>query len=209
MKLRCIVAPNPERSEIVVGCRYEVAEILELPGHAMVRKPNGKWPKPGEFYFGMHADMYFESSPNGIPAVSCGYSLEEPEFFGVVIPNSIFPTPRLGRILEPSAEWNRVTRIIKSVGNDLLWVTAFHGILTKICLPRDLERQFMLLGIDHDHIGRAISYRSAAIAIRQMMKKLRIPNASMPKVENQQLEFWRRSWRPAGPWRWKSPRVEQ
>ena len=33
----------------------------------MVRKANGKWPRPGEPYFGWHADEFFEPVPEGSP----------------------------------------------------------------------------------------------------------------------------------------------
>ena len=102
VKLRCINSPN---RHVMVGRTYEIAEILEHPGHVMARKPNGKWPRPGEWYFAMHPEEYFEAPLTGIPAFSCGYALVELEFFGTIIPNSLYPTPT--KLPFPKTSWRR------------------------------------------------------------------------------------------------------
>jgi len=204
VKLRCIVSRN---KDIVVGKYYEVAEILEHPGHAMLRKPNGKWPKPGDPYFAWHADELFESPPNGIPAFSCGYDHEELEFFGTIIPNSLLPT---------LAEWDPFDRstqqareefsdIVDSAGIPDLWSRTYHRVLPRVCIPDSLERSFLLLGVDFQHLGRRCTKPSISRAIRKVMRKLGILTKSMPRIEEQSIEFWRRSWRKPGPWTWKSP----
>jgi len=202
MRLRCLISPN---RHIVAGRRYEIAEILEHPGHVMVQKPNGRWPIPGEPYFAMHPDEYFESPKRSIPAVSCGYDYVELEFFGSIIPNSLFPTPQKGQFPNFSPQQEHVSRIVDSVDIKSLWWLMYHDVLLRICFPDTLERRFLLLGIDHQNLGRQTSYRSARLAIKAVMRKLRIPSNSMPPVEDQEIEFWTRSWRKAGLLTWKSP----
>jgi hypothetical protein len=203
VKLRCVVAPN---LKFVVGRRYEVVEIMEMPGHAMVRKPDGRWPKPGEAYFGWHAYEYFEPSPSGIPAYSCGYQLVEEEFYGVIIPNSLHRTPH-PRLFKRDRASERVSKIVDGANKPGLWWFAQEHVLPKCCWPKTLEGEFMAIGFNHEALGREVSYQAAGAAIQKVMRQLGIPPGEMPPVEDQWLECWKRSHRPAGMWKWPNVKM--
>jgi hypothetical protein len=204
VKLRCVLAPNPA---FVVGRRYEVVEILELPGHGMARKPDGRWPRPGEVGFGMHLDDYFEPAMDGVPALSCGYHYVEEEFFGAIVPNSLYRTPPggFGELMKPGLHTKRVQRAVDTEEQSGIWWLRCHGVLGNLCKVQKLERSFMMVGYGHDALGRDLSYPSAAKKVRSVLKKLGIPAELLPKVADQSVEFWQRSWRPAGAWTWTVP----
>lgn len=85
MRMRCIATLN--KSPFKVGETYDVVEILEAPGHCMVRLPDGTWPKPGNQFFGWHPEDIF-SSPrkgNGLPAVSCCCTYVDFEYWGFLV----------------------------------------------------------------------------------------------------------------------------
>jgi hypothetical protein len=169
MELRCLAGRH---TPFKVGRFYDVVEIMEMPGHAMVRKPNGKWPKPGERYFGWHVDEWFEPVPEGIPAYSCGYDHVEEDFFGTVVPHSIFPVqkgPRLGKL---SATEERISDLVEKCSGDRLWWMVDRNVLPKASLPKDLERQFLTIGANHDFIRRSYSYRRAERDIRTILRRL-------------------------------------
>ena len=201
MKLRCLAHRH---TPFKPGRFYDVAEILELPDHAMVRKPNGKWPKPGEPYFGWHADDLFEPSPEGIPAYSCGCRHEEREFFGTIIPHSVFSVPRRNprRRLELSTVEERIEDLVCSCSSHLWW-QVYRDVLQRVTFPDNLERQFLLIGGDHRCLGRSYSYHRATRDIRTILRRLKIPVSRVAPIEDQQLEFWWRcSWRKPGAWIW-------
>jgi hypothetical protein len=201
MRLRCLV---DNHTPFKAGKFYEVAEILELPGHAMVRKPNGKWPKPFEPYFAWHADEIFEPSPNGIPAYSCGYRYEELEFFGTIVPHSIFGEPRTGTYpRKPSAQEERLEQLVDKYGKGHLWWTVYRGVLNNVTCPDGLERQFLLIGAHHWKLGRSCSYSDAIRGIETILRQLKIRVSAVAPIDDQQIEFWCRSfYRKPGPWTW-------
>ena len=203
MKLRCIVPMGPFKR----GKFYDVVEILELPDHAMARKPNGKWPRPGDPYFCWHADEIFEPAPQGIPAYHCGYEYFDQEFFGVIIPDSVFSITRSRRLCDLTPSEKRVDDAVSDISGNRLWWRLFHHIVTGVCWPTDLQPNFLLIGIDHKHLGRKYSYRHVERDIRQILRRLKIPTSKTTPVEDQQPEFWyRSSWRKAGPWTWIPPK---
>jgi hypothetical protein len=200
MKLRCLV---DHHTPFKAGKFYEVAEIMEMPHHAMVRKPDGKWPRPGESYFGWHADDYFEPSPEGIPAYTCGYRHEERDFFGTIIPHSVFPVPPKGRRLGAlSAAYERIEDVVEQCSNKHLCWDVERDVLKGATWPDNLERQFSLLYATRFSLGRSYSYRRAERDIRTILRRLKIPISKVAPIEDQYVEFWCRSWRKAGPWTW-------
>lgn len=72
---------------LVVGEKYDVAEILEVEGHLMAR-PLGAdpWPGPGHRLFGI-PPQGFEPTPQPIPILSCGFRFNSHlmDFFGVLL----------------------------------------------------------------------------------------------------------------------------
>jgi hypothetical protein len=203
-RVRCLISPD---RYVTVGQFYEVAEILEHPYHIMIRKPNGKWPRPGDPFFAWHPDEYFESPPTGIPALSCGYQHEDLEFFGTIIPNSLFPTPSEWDPFKPNTALAReeFSDIVDGVGIRNLWWRSFYKVLPKVCFPKSLERNFLILGIDFEYLRRSSAKHKAVSAIHKIMRRLSIPSKLRPPVEDQSIEFWRTSWRKPGPLRRKSP----
>ncbi len=98
-----LVAKRP--SPLVVGERYEVAEIYEWPWHLMARRPGeGRWPVPGEGGFGLPADE-FEPTDEAIPIVRSGYVRCESlmHFFGAILtaPEHIRVIRTLGHVAQP------------------------------------------------------------------------------------------------------------
>lgn len=85
MRLKCIATVNG--SPFKVGVVYDVVEILEAPGHCMVRLPNGNWPKPVNKFFGWHPEEIFSSPRKGIglPAVSCRCTYDDFAYFGFLV----------------------------------------------------------------------------------------------------------------------------
>jgi hypothetical protein len=94
MILRYRGCPDPPDSphyhefpHLVIGEKYEVAEIFEMDGHLMVRKPGQtRWPAPGEDGFGVHPE-WFEYVDEPIPILSCGYEYNDTlcNYFGVLL----------------------------------------------------------------------------------------------------------------------------
>jgi hypothetical protein len=205
VKLRCLNSPN---RLVVAGRSYEVAEILEHPGHVMVRKPDGKWPKPGEWYFAMHADEYFESPRQGIPAFSCGFEYVDMQFFGAIVPNSLFPTPPKWDFNKPSTQraCERISGIVERDGGEHLWWHSYYNVLPRVCFPESLKTQFMLIGMDYRNLGGRAGKQRTFKTIQNAMRRLGISRKSMPPIEDQLVEFWHPSWRKAGPLTWKSPK---
>jgi hypothetical protein len=200
MKLRCLI---DRHTPFKAGRFYDVAEILEMPCHAMVRKPNGKWPRPGESYFGWHVDEFFEPSPKGIPAYTCGYRYEERDFFGTVIPHSAFPVLPKGPLLGPcSAANSRMRDLVEQCSNGHLGWYVQTDVLRGVTWPENLERQFSILEAYKPNLGRSYSYCRAERDIRAILRRLKVPISKVAPIEDQHLEFWCRSWRKAGPWAW-------
>jgi hypothetical protein len=199
MRLRCRVGRH---TPFKPGKFYDVVEILEMPGHVMVRKPNGKWPKPGERNFGWHAEEWFEPAAEGIPAYTCGYYYVEEAFFGTVIPNSVFPVQRGPRLGELSATEERIDDLVQQCGGNRLWWMVYRNVLPTASYPKDLERQFLTIGANHDTLGRSYPYRSAERDIRTILRRLNISLSKIAPIEDQDLDFWFRSGRKAGPWNW-------
>ena len=129
MKLRCLAGRH---TPFKVGRFYDVVEIMEMPAHVMVRKPNGKWPKPGDRYFGWHADEWFKPVPEGIPAYTCGYYHAEEEFFGVVIPKFPYSRyqggPRWG---DHCAAAERIDELVDKCSGDQLWWVVYRNVLPR------------------------------------------------------------------------------
>lgn len=72
---------------IEIGEAYEVAEIFEMEGHLMVRKPGeDRWPVPGSQGFGWMPE-WFEPTEKPIPIISCGFRFNDflTDFFGVIL----------------------------------------------------------------------------------------------------------------------------
>jgi hypothetical protein len=94
MELRYVGCPYPpgtpnyhEWPHLKVDEIYDVAEIFEMEGHVMVRRPGEKrWPAPGSHLFGLHPE-WFDSTSTPIPIVSCGYHYNEflHDFYGVLL----------------------------------------------------------------------------------------------------------------------------
>ena len=141
---------------------------------------------------------------HGISAISCGYNHEDMEFFGAIIPHSLLPTPpkwNLNKHLTLRAR-EKISEIVDRVGIPRLWWLTFHDVLPKICIPDSLEKQFLLIGIDHRDLGSRMSKRLASKGIRSVMRMLNIKSKVMPPIGDQLVEFWYRSWRKAGLLKW-------
>lgn len=192
MRLRCLQGGRP--SPFIKGRLYDVAEILELPLHCMVRNPKGQWPKPGERWFAWHPEEWFASPPTGLPALSCGYDYEESHCYGVIIPASSYRhVPRFASRLQEAMH-----QIPDRMGH--LWYLRYRNVRTSCCTPK-LERSFYLLGTDHESLGREISYKTAAQAIRRVLSLLQLPELR-GAVDDLDLEFWHKSWRAPGGLTW-------
>jgi hypothetical protein len=208
VNLRCINAPYKQTGRgqyLVAGKYYEIAEIMEMPGHAMARKPDGKWPKPGDPYFAFHADDCFSVPKDGIPAFSCGYMCVDEQFFGTIIPNSLFPTPPQYDFPKISRQQSYVSNIVDRAGVPGLYHLTYHNVLPKVCFPESLEKEFMFLGIEYRDMHAKVTAKTVSLALKSVMRKLGIPSNQMPPVEDQLVEFWHPSCRKAGPWKWKTP----
>jgi hypothetical protein len=180
MRLRCVRGGygSPFRE----GEVYDVAEVMEHPRHAMVRRPGGRWPKPGERWFGWHPEEWFASPPGGLEIVSCGYEYREVNCFGVVIPAS-----RYRRV--PRFE-SRLARVMEGLPESMgyLWRARARGVRTSCCVPA-LERNFYVVGVDHDRLGREVSYRAAGRAVRRVLAEVGVSGLA-GQVGDLNLEYW-------------------
>jgi len=194
MKLRCV--RGGFGSPFVAGRYYDVVEIKEMPipGHVMVRMPNGHWPKPSDRrWFGWHPEEFFASprSKDGLPALSCGYRLEERNCYGVIIPVSVYKNvPRFDSALERSIDQFMDTPLP-------IWYLRYTNVWTGCCWPEGLERSFRVVGVDHDRLGRHISYKRAADAVGQVLSDLGLAELSKG-IDDLELEFWYKIQPPGG-----------
>lgn len=178
MLLKCI---DTGHLKFKIGNKYDIAEIAEMPGHAMARKQNGKWPKPGEKYFGFHPEQYFECPQNGLEILSCGYSDFEEEFYGVIIPMSKYKNKiNLHR---------RIATIIDKYDEDYpIWWVHWNNILTSASHPK-LERNMITIGFEHRDLGRDLSYDKAKRSIRKILKELGLSHLS-ENINDVYMSFW-------------------
>jgi hypothetical protein len=177
LQLRCI--RGGLGSPFKKGTIYDVAEILEIPWHVMVRKPNGQWPKPGELWFCWHPEEWFASPPNGLDILTCGYFCQDMFWYGVVIPGS-----RLKRFKRFDLRLDRVIRQTHGFKYALS-----HERLTPTCLPVDFEPGSYVLGAEHANLGQETPYRAAAQAIKRVLVALGMPDLRS-KIGNVMYECW-------------------
>jgi hypothetical protein len=147
--------------------KYDIAEIIEFPGHLMIRKSRShKWPSPGSPLFGIPTGSHFRISSK-TPAFSCRKTrLYLYDYFGakIYLDRKTFSLPE------------------KLMDKDSSNGIKFGHLFTHIHVIKNIfrntdqdERDYFFVGIlAADMARREISQHDAKLAIREFIRGERV-----------------------------------
>lgn len=199
-----------ELPHMEIGGEYEVAEIFEMEGHVMARRPGAdRWPVPGMPAFGIHPE-WFAPTDEPIPIVSCGFYYNDylEHFYGVLMwePRRIEAVEHLSEVDLPDDEEGFEQWRSRAVGRASIEVAqALYELLdspvpTEFPIFRDVFLAHDIAGhriaceklgaagaFLHDLARQDVSRHDYSETLGRLLNALEIPSFEVEEID---LGFW-------------------
>ncbi|GMV83206.1 MAG: hypothetical protein AMXMBFR7_43900 [Planctomycetota bacterium] len=199
MMLRCI---SDRTHWFKKGHFYDVVEIMEFPDHVMVRERGQPWPVPGEPFWGWHPETLFKCPKDGLEILSCGYSVVEIAFYGVVFRRSWRSLPaRLRKLLlafgDRGLPWPKGAsyRNVRQVLPKVSYTQVGKGVA---CKSVHLPSSFTMLGYE----GMALLDMGSMTRMKRELLTFLKQAGCREQSEAQYVEYWQKNWRVDGKCKW-------